>query len=74
MNSAAVKLNRTNALLVKFRNYVNMKTLNVYFATFDPYLSYSCTVWVQNIDTVRRLIILQKKALQIMNFKDQLLH
>ena len=27
-----------------------------------------------NINTVRRLIILQKKALRIMNFKDQLFH
>ena len=71
----AVKLNRTNALLLKIRNYVNIKTLrNIYFAIFDSHLSYSCIVWAQNINTVRRLIILQKKALQIMNFKDQLFH
>ena len=35
---------------------------------------YSCIVWAQNINTVNRLIILQKKALQILNFKDQLFH
>ena len=40
----------------------------------DPHLSYSCIVWAQNINTVRRLIILQKRAFRIMNFKDQLLH
>ena len=69
----AVKLNRANSLLLKIRNYVNMKTLrNIYFAIFD--LSYSCIVRAENINTVRRLIILQKKALQIMNFKDQLFH
>ena len=52
-----------------------MKTLrNTYFAIFGSHLSYSCTVWAQNINTVRRLIILQKRALQIMNFKDQLFH
>ena len=52
-----------------------MKTLrSVYFAIFDFHLSYSCIVCSQNINIVRRLIILQKKALQIMNFKDQLFH
>ena len=64
MNSIAVKLNRGNALLLKIRNYANIKTLrNTYFAIFESHLSYSCIVWVQNINTIRRLIILQKKAL-----------
>ena len=75
VNSVAVKLNRANPLLVKTRNYVNIKTLrNIYFAIFDSHLSYSCIVWAQNINIVRRLTILQKEALQIMNFKDQLFH
>ena len=52
-----------------------MKTLrNIYYAIFDSHLTYSCIVWAQNINTVNRLIILQKKALRIMNFKDQLFH
>ena len=60
----AVKLNRANALLPKIRNHVNMKTLrNIYFAIFDSHLSYSCIDWAQNITTVMRLIILQKRAL-----------
>ena len=64
VNSIAVKLNRANALLLKIRNYVNTETLrNIYFAIFDSHLSYSCIVWAQNINTVRRLIVLQKKAL-----------
>ena len=75
VNSIAVKLNRVNALLLKIRNYVNTKSLrNIYFAIFDSYLSYSCIVWAQNINTVRIVIILQKKALRIMNFKDLLFH
>ena len=42
-----------------------MKTLrNIYFGIFDPHLSCSCT----------GLIILQTKAVQIMNFKEQLFH
>ena len=73
VNSIAVKFNRATALFLKIRNYVNMKTLrNIYFVIFYSKLSYSCIVWAQNINAIRRLIILQKKALPIMNFKDQL--
>ena len=71
-NSIAVKLDRTNALLLRTRNYVNMKTLrNIYFAIFDSHLSYSCIVWSQDMNTGRRLIILQKKALGIINYFTQ---
>ena len=69
----AVKLNRANALLLKIRNYVHMKTLRyIYNAIIDSHLNYSCIVWDQRINTVNRLIIMQKKALRFMNFKDQL--
>ena len=75
MNNIAVKLNRANILLLKIRNYVNIKILkNIYFVLFDSHLSCSYIVWAQNINTVRRLIIFQKKALRIMNLKDQLFH
>ena len=64
VNSTAVKLNRASELLLKIRSYVNMKILrNIYFAIFDSHLSYSGIVWAQNINTIRRLIILHKKAL-----------
>ena len=40
-----------------------MKTLrNIYFAVFDSHLRESIA-WAQNINAVRRLIILQKKTL-----------
>ena len=75
MNNIAVKLNRTNALLLKISNYVIKKYLrNIYYEIFDSHLTYFCIVWAQNINAVNRLIILQKKALRIMNFKDQLFH
>ena len=75
VNSIAVKLNRANALLLKIINYVNMKTLrNIYFAISDFHLSYSWIVWAQNINRVRRWIILQNKALRVINFRDQLFH
>ena len=75
VNNIAVKPNRANALLLKIRNCVNMKTLrNIYYAIFDSQFTYSCIFWAQNINTVNRLIILQKKAVRIMNFKNQLFH
>ena len=71
VNDIAVKLNRAIALLLKIRNHVKMKTLrDIYFTMFDSHLTYSCIVWAHSINTVNRLIILQKKALQIMNFKE----
>ena len=51
-----------------------LNLVHIYFAIYDSHLSYSCIVWAQNVNTVRRLIILKKKALPIMNFKDQLSH
>ena len=52
-----------------------MKTLrNINFVIYDSHVTYSCIVWAENINTVNRLIILLKKALRIMNFKDQLFH
>ena len=57
-----------------------MKTLkNTYFAIFDSHSSYACIVscthvLAENINTVSWLIILQKKVLRIMNFRDKLLH
>ena len=52
-----------------------MKTIRIiYFAIFDSHITYSCIVSAQNINTVNRLIILQKKAPRIINFKDQLFH
>ena len=71
VNHIAVKLNRANVLLLKIRNYIKMKK-NIYIEIFDSHLTYSCTVWAQNINTVNRLIILQNEAQQIVNFKDQL--
>ena len=73
VNSIPVKLNKSNTLLLRIKNYVNMKRLrNIYFAIFDSHLSYSCIVWAQNINTVRRFTILQKNGIGIMNFKYQL--
>ena len=52
------------------RKYVSLKILiSIYFAVFDCYLSYCCIVWVQNFNTIQRVLILQKKAVRIINFQ-----
>ena len=55
--------------------YVSLKILRfIYFAIFDSYLSYCCLVWAQNCSTIQRIIILQKKAIRIINFQPRNFH
>ena len=75
VNDLSTKLNRANALLFKMRKYVSLKILrSIYFAIFDSYLSYCCLVWAQNFSTIQRIIILQKKAVRIINFQPRNFH
>ena len=75
MNDLSIKLNRVHALLFKMRKYVSLKILrSIYFAIFDFYLSYCCLVWAQNCGTVQQIIILQKKAIRIINFQPRNFH
>ena len=71
MHDIAIKLNRANALL----NFVNKHTLRtIYFAIFDTHLNYGNLIWGQNLNAVSRIVILQKKALRIMNFQSSLVN
>ena len=75
MLDLSIKLNRANTLLFKMRKYVNAKMLrSIYFAIFDSYLSYCCLVWTQNFGTFQRIVILQKKAIRIINFQPRNFH
>ena len=75
VNDLSVKLNRANALLFKMRKYVSCKILrSICFANFDSYLSYCCLVWAQNCSTIQRIVILQKKAIRIINFQPRNSH
>ena len=68
IHDIAIKLNRANALLSIIRNYVNKLTLRtIYFAIFDSHINYVH----QNLHSLSRIIILQKKALRIMNFQSR---
>ena len=75
INNVAVKLNRANAMLSKVRHFVDKKTLkSVYHAIFESHLIYSCLVWAQNINSIKRLYILQKKSLWLMYFLNNNTH
>ena len=68
----AIKLNRANALSYTIRNFVNRHILRtIYFAIFDTHLNYGSLMWGQNLNVVSRIIIVQKKALRIMNFQSR---
>ena len=57
------------------KKYVSLKILkSIYFAIFDSYLSYCCLVWAQNRSTIQRILILQKKAVRIINFQPRNSH
>ena len=57
------------------REYVSLKILTfIYFAIFNSYLSYCCLAWAQNCSTIQQIIILQKKAIRIINFQPRNFH
>ena len=64
----ATKLNKTNAMLYKIRNYVSFNTLKaICFAIFDSHINYANFIWRQNPNSKLKVITLQTKALRIIN-------
>ena len=56
-------------MLSKIRHFADQKTLKaIYHAIFESHLHCSSSVWAQNLDSTKRLFILQKKALRFMFF------
>ena len=75
ISDITIKLNRTNAILSKLRYFIARKTLkSVYHAIFEPHLCYSSLVWVQNLNSIKRLFVLQKKSLRIIYFRSRNAH
>ena len=72
IHDIAIKLNKANALLSIIRNHVNKHILRtIYFPIFDSHINYANLIWGQNLHALSRIIILQKKALRIMNFQSR---
>ena len=67
VNDLSIKLNTANALLFKIRKYVSPKILrSIHFAIFDSHSSYCCLVWAQNFSSIKRILILQKRLLELL--------
>ena len=66
----ASRLSRANGMLCKIRHFVNFKTLKmIYFGIFSSILMFGSQIWGQQNDVVKRLQVLQNKALRIINFQ-----
>ena len=70
ISNVADKLNRANDMLPKTRHFfVNFNSLkSIYYAILESHLNYSLTVWAQNANSIKRLLVSQKKSLRIMHF------
>ena len=71
----ALKLIRANAMLYKVRDFVDAGILkSIYHALFESHIHYACIIWGQNLCTINRLVILQKKASRLIHFKERNTH
>ena len=68
-------MSSANALLYTIRNFVDRHILRTnYFAIFDTNFNYANLIWGKNLIAMSRIVILQKKALGIMNFQSRNFH
>ena len=64
-----LKLSRAVGMLSKIRHFVKYETLHmIYYGIFSSILMYGSQIWGQHNGIVKRLQILQNKALRIMTF------
>ena len=77
VNDLSIKLNRANALLFKMRKYASFKILRfINSAILDSYLFY-CSLTLallSNCSNIQQILILQKKAVKIINFQPKNSH
>ena len=64
------RLARAAGMLSKIRYYVSFETLRmVYFGIFSSILTYGAQIWGQHARIVKKLQIIQNRAIRFMNFK-----
>ena len=62
-------------MLYKVIDFVNAEILKaIYHALFESHIHYACIIWGQNLCTINRLVILQKKASRLIHFKERNTH
>ena len=65
----ALKLIRANAMLYKVRDFVNAGISKaIYHTLFVSHIHYACIISGQNVCTINRFFILQKKASRLIHF------
>ena len=72
LSNLGKKLSRSVDLLPKVRHYVSKHLLRtIYFSIFNSHLIYTCEIWGQNQNSqqFKKLLKLQEKALQIIDFQ-----
>ena len=66
------RLSRAAGMLCKIRHYVNFDTLKmIYHGIFSSILTYGSLIWGQHSRIVKRLQVIQNKAIRYMNFKSR---
>ena len=74
-NDIALKLVRADVMLYKVWDFVDAGILKSnYYALFESHIHYACIIWGQNVCTINRLFILQKKALRMIHFIERNAH
>ena len=72
IDTLSLKLNRAAGLLSKVRHYVPKYLLRtIYYSIFNSHLIYTCQVWGQKENTIKKLSEIQDKAIRIINFKER---
>ena len=62
-------------MLSKVIDFVNAEILKaICHALFESHIHYACIIWGQNLCTINRLVILQKKASRLIHFKERNTH
>ena len=72
INSLLMKPNRAAGLLAKIWHYIPKFLLRtIYFSIFNSHLIYTCQIWGQKENTIKKLSEIQDKAIRIISFKDK---
>lgn len=76
IDNIANKISRTVGLIAKIRHYLPFLVIrNIYQALISPYLNYGISVWGQASKSyLNKLLLLQKRALRFMFFKQRNAH
>jgi hypothetical protein len=71
IDNIASKISKTIGIITRLRHFVPLSTLqNIYRCLILPYISYGIAVWGKAAKKyLNKILILQKRALRLMNFK-----